>query len=402
MKQKKKHTDLILPLVLCICFGLVIGLCSAYYSSTFGLPSDPNGTVVQYPVAVNAIFFGIAASCFAMIGMCPLWVKQVPLKKQRFLLPMALQSALTLLSMIAWMIAYPKNAVLASQIFTPVFFFCLGLLNYFANKLDDDIVFGLVLFATIWLQILVFVTFQNTTTNSLTSQPVTFESSVTIEGPLYVTGANSTSWSNFTAFASQGYDFATSSVLLPDAVTTTQFTFVPQYLLSGVSEANRFSTAVNSANPDRTPGMWTDSTFLTEVVATEAILFQNSHLALTNVTKMVFTIPTTNNTIIAGGATVQFNIVSLAHTTFVNYRFQKTLPLSLFPSVSTENETLVLKIFNSAVSPQPVFLGDLSMTVVTTDYISESPQLLCKLLDCRAWCSTTDLGNSCFYLGCCH
>lgn len=142
------------------CVGVVVGLLSGLFPSSFGLTPD-GADVVQYPDPVNAVFFGLTAACLTFLSFSTTWVIVKGKKKRQIRKLAAILSAILLVFLLVWMALYPVSPVLATQIFVVLFTFafCLQIATISNLGLLPSALAAIVF---TWTTTILLVSFQNT------------------------------------------------------------------------------------------------------------------------------------------------------------------------------------------------------------------------------------------------
>ena len=384
-----------MPLCLSLFVGIMTGIFSGVFPSSFGLPTN-GATVVQYPVVVNGIFFGCASACFMMLALCPLWAYR-HISKTR---PVAVTGGIMLVCLWVWMLMYPRQAILSAQIFTPVFIIAVAVLIAFIAEMRNSVALGLAIFAVSWLHILVFVVFQNTVTVNFLSQPVTFSSSVTIDGPLLLTGQNVLPYTNFTqSFVDTNYLFASVSTYLPVTNETADITIANDYFLSQVIMSDDGFFLGEGG------GMWTGSspsaTLASDYIWTQGILF-NTDISIGGPQIENFVTPSSDQTIPPLFCVKLDLSVTANNDTYVqSFNFLLALPDSVMTNIYVEGSNIVLKLCNISVDPVLIAANSIRPTVVTVEWTLQETNIICTLLRCSTWCNASPRATTCNTLGCC-
>lgn len=162
MEPTYRWRAMITPAIVSGCIGVVVGVLSGLFSSSFGLTPD-DADAVQYPDSVNAIFFGITSTCLTFLSFCTKWIIAKGRKNRRIRKLAAILSAILLVFLLLWMVLYPVSPVLATRIFVMLFtyVFCLQISTISNLGLLPSALAALVF---TWTTTILLVSFQNTVT----------------------------------------------------------------------------------------------------------------------------------------------------------------------------------------------------------------------------------------------
>jgi len=374
--------------------GGTTGILSGVFSDGFGLPNNPTQTVVQFPTIVNAIGFACISAGFCFLASAIFWM--YPTYRRVHVLVLSSIACVMLVALWTWMVLYPQRAVLATQIFT-LPFLMLSLLFMGCAWSFGYVIAIIAAFTLGWLNVLVFVTYQNTITADFFSQNVRFGASVQIDGSMYLSGRSPVSANNVTQ------DIANPDFVVVSAPYFTTLAETAQQhvtILDGVTIMNATNANVFLLN---VAGMWSQGTLATPFTFVSQYLFQETQTAMANATRediffpdVAFTLPATE--------CIRVDAFGVDENVFLSgYKFRDDLPATLSVVLTIQDNSVRYTVCNldpvdSILIPE----GVLTTQVTFLTWIRyTTTQLICQLLQCAIWCFTTQSNNYCTENGCC-
>lgn len=375
-------------LIVSLLLGLVVAILSGTIPQDFGLPEYPQ-TVVQFPTPVNAIIFGIVTALLCFLALLPLWF-YVPKKKLLVLYLLSGFSAALLLILWGFMITYPRDAVLATQIYGTLFVIVPPFVICLAIKIGVLFPGFLGVFVGCVLLFVTNITFQNTITVNYLSGDVLVGGSLEITGSLFLSGQSPVQIRNVTQ------DIANSNYV---------FVSAPYVAAPGINEHVSFMNGATFMNTSFSNvygmpnGFWAGEMLITNYVRTGMNYQFNTGLSMGNATFLEGFVPETGGTLPAGECfSIAVDLLTSSNTFLMSYQWAE-FNFGLNLSLTLRNRGIYIYGCNITTSPIVITVGSLSFTAVLLDW--EISPTVCGLLDCDVWCSRTQTFNQCHVNNCC-